>query len=715
MNTKIFKNRNYITIIFSIIIFLTVSITSFLRIPLFTDLSHTINIKIKSSLTTFENKAYLYNPDLFWENEVVNDNIVVITFDEETYDEFWFPISRKEYKPVIEKANLWWAEVIWFDIIFSNHNKLDFEWDEIFAEAIEKAWNVVLWGAIIPRTFDWKVYGIIEKPLDKFLKWAKWFWYYKPTIDPITDIALKFKPEAQFLDVDRNESNYNHFAISLLKAYYWSIYNQDYINYNSGDKNFYYFRPNWAWLPYYQSWKKHVLINYLPLPKPDTGKKSLIKTFSFLDVYKWKIDPEEFKWKIVIIWVTAKWIKDVFYTPNGSEYWVYVLANIVNTILTKNYLIYFNTELEFILIFLLIILSVYFNLSRSWYILIFSNISIILIFLFIFPLYILWFTNYLLNHLFELYLALLFSLSLSNTYKYLSENKSKIKLNKALSEYVSKAIAEEVLSNSWKINLDWEKKHLAIFFSDIEWFTSISEKLNPENLVLFLREYLTKMSDVIMDDKWFINKYEWDAIMALWWSFIDYNKWAYYACLCALKQQETLKELNKKWVEKYWKINVRIWIHVWLAIVWNIGSKWRKMEYTALWDSVNIASRLEGVNKFYGTYICVSSDVYNETKDFFEFRYLDKIRVKWKNKTIKIYELLSLKNELSKIALEKIKIFDEAVELYLSKDFKKAAVIFKSLVKRRDKPSATYLERCEAYIQNSPDDNWDWVWTMDSK
>jgi len=715
VNKSIFKNRTYVTIIFSIIILFSVSITSIIYIPLFTDLSHSINIKIKSSLAWFKSKAYLNNADKF-NKEIISDDILVVAIDEETYDKLWFPIPRRDYVPAIENINNWWAEVIGFDIIFANNNTLDKQWDDIFAKSISDAWNVILWGAIIPKEKDGKVYWIIEEPLGKFYSWALWFWYYKPTIDPITDIALKFKPTSEIYNKDFIKSRYDHFTISLLKAYYWNIYKQNYFNYSNSDNNFYYLRPKSSGIPFYQSWKEHVLINYIPVPEEKEQKNSLFKTVSFLDVYENKIDPKEFEWKIVIIWVIAKWVKDIFYTPNWSEYWVYVLSNILNTVLTKNHLIYFDTKLEFLLIFLLIVLSVYFNLSRSGYVLIFSNVWITFIFLFIFPLYILWFTNYLLNHLFELYLALLLSLTISNTYKYLTENKNKIKLNKALSEYVSKAVADEILSSSWKLNLDGEKKKLAIYFSDIEWFTTISEKFEPEDLVWFLREYLSEMSDIIMDENWFINKYEWDAIMALWWSFIEYDKWAYYSCLSAIKQQALLKTLNNDWKERWFaEIKVRIWIHTWEAIVWNIGSTWRKMEYTALWDSVNLASRLEWVNKFYWTYICVSEDIYIETAEYFEFRYLDIIKVKWKNKPIKIYELISLKWQISdnlKIIRER---FEKGVSLYINREFLEAKNVFTEVIKLWDNASKTYLDMCEIYLLNPPWEDWDGVSTMKSK
>lgn len=711
----ILNNRIYITIILSIIIFLSVNLTSFVNVPILTDLSYSLNIKIKSTLTWFENTAYLKNPDIL-NKKIVSDNIVVVAIDEETYDKLGFPIPRWEYAPALENINAWWAEVIWMDIIFANDNKLDESWDDVFAKAIKDAWNVVLWWAIIPKEHEWKVYWIIEEPLPKFYEGVLWFWYFKPTIDPITDIALKFRPATEIFNKDFIKKTYNHFSITLLKAYYWKIYKQDYTQYNDSDNDFYYYRQNGTWIPYYKSWKDHVLINYIPLPSESEWKNSLFKTIPFMDVYNGNINPDDFNWKIVIIWVIAKWVKDVFYTSNWSEYWVYVLANILNTILTKSYLIYFDTYQEFLLIFLLIVVSVYFNLSRSWYVLIFSNIAIVLIFLFIFPLYILWFTNYLLNHLFELYISLLFSLTLSNTYKYLTENRSKKKLNKALSEYVSKAVAEEILSSAWKVKLNGEKKKLAIFFSDIEWFTTISENFEPEDLVWFLREYLSSMSNIIMDEKGFINKYEWDAIMALWWSFVEYDRWSYYSCYSAIKQQKVLKELNIEW-EKRWfnEIKARIWIHTWEAIVWNIGSVWRKMEFTALWDNVNLASRLEWVNKFYGTYICVSEDTYSEVKDDFEFRYLDIIRVKWKNKPVKIYELISMKWDISKEAKLIRSDFLKWVDLYINSEFEKAKIIFTKLVDLGDNPSQTYLDMCEIYLLNPPWEGWDWVSTMNSK
>lgn len=702
MKNKLSQNRIFLTIVISTFILLLVITLS--------GPFYIINEKIKSFIIKTKNEVYVLDESKT--NQIINNDIVVVTFDEKTLDKLWFPISRRDYKPIIENLNNAWAEIIWFDIIFANNNNLDPEGDEIFAKAISDAWNVVLGWAIISKTFSWETLWVIEKPLDKFLTWALSFWYYQPNVDTKTNLVTSFRPSTQIYDINKTLSIYNHFGIALLKAYFSKIYNKDFINYEFKDNDFYYVRPDYK-VPFLLSWDKDVLVNFIPLPENKDNKYSKFPSYSFLDVYENKIDPNEFKWKIVLIWATAKGIKDIFSTPNGIEYWVYVLANIVNTVLTKNYLLYLDKNLEILLIFTLIILSVYSNLSRSGYVLVFSNIAIVSIFLVIFPITILIFTSYLLNYLFELFFALVLSLTISNTVKYIVENKNKNKLNKALSEYVSKAIADEVLSNSWKINLDWERKRLAIYFSDIEWFTTISEKFEPEELVAFLREFLSEMSDIIMDEKGFINKYEWDAIMALWWAFTLYDNSAYNACISALYQQKRLKELNEIWWKRWFStIKIRIWLHSWEAIVWNIWSSWRKMEYTALWDSVNLASRLEWVNKFYWTYICASESVYEEVKDIFEFRYLDKIRVKWKNKPIKIYELLWLKWEVDDNILNIRGLFEKALNLYNLRDFESAKNSFLDLIKLGDNPSKFYLEMSEFYIKNPPNSDWDGVSEM---
>jgi len=687
MFEKILKNTKILTVLLSIVVFLI--------ILLFTWIFSWLD---KSLTDTF-----------YWKNISkdlrVSNNIVLVWIDDKSVlsDELWrFPFSRDKYVKLVENLNAQWATVIWFDIIFAD--KSDEDKDNIFSEGIKNAGNIVL-GWSFMNSKKWPMF---EEPLEKFSSWAINLGFFRPIIN-----KDNWKVYSINAEVTLNNENINHFSISLLKAYYYKLFNnKDFLDYKKEDKNYYYITPDLK-VPYHNLKNKELNINYIEDYK--------FPFYSFIDVYNNNFDQNKniFKDKIVIIWATASWIKDIFYTPNGSnngvKYWVYTHANMVNTILTWDYKIYLNKNLEKALLFFLIILSIYVNLNVSGRSLLISNLAIVWSFtlLIIFIILIL---KSVPNYLSQFIFSIIITLTISNLLKSFIEDKNKTRLNKALSQYVSEDIAEEILHWKWKINLNGERKEVSIFFSDIEWFTTISEKMNPEELVIFLREYLWAMSNIIMDEKWFIDKYEWDAIMALWWVFGYESSSTYDNCLSALKQQQKLKVLNINWKERFWEeLKIRMWLNTWEAIIWNIGADWRKMEFTALWDPVNLASRLEEVNKKYWTYLCVSENIYNSQKEKFEFRYLDKIRVKWKNIPVSIYELISIKWEISDFKKDIILKFENAIELYLNKEFYKALEIFKELVLLWDNPSKTYITRCEIFIEKKPKDNWDWVWTMKTK
>lgn len=688
-NFKILKNRNLLSVLISFVIFTIILLLSKI------DVLYIVNKNVQS----------LY----FGLNKSISTNILVVEIDEDTLSGrklpdgtitkkwLWrFPFDRKYFAKVIDNLSKAGATVIWIDVIFWEESTL--ESDELLANSIKNAWNVVLW---VWNDSAWNV----QLPYNQFSENTIAKGFYSVNTDKIVNLVYSIIPFRKYLNSDKI---YEHFTIAILRAFYSKIYDDStYLTKEfelSNDKIFIWNRVQ---LIRAKENENSVLINYSQIDK--FYKKS------FLDIYNGDFKQVDVKDKIVIIWATADGIKDVFETPIWSLYWVYLHANMINTVITNNGIRYINHNLEWLLIFLLIVISVYFNISRSSYVLIFSNISLIAIF-WLLVTYVTYKTNFIFSYLVEFVVALIFSLLITNILKYYIENKHKAKLNKALSEYVSEDVAREILSWEWRINLDWENKEIAIFFSDIEWFTSISEKFSPDKLVWFLREYLTEMSNIIMDQKWFINKYEWDAIMALWWVFwTDINK-TYRICETALLQQDLLKQLNFNWVMKWLpEVKIRIWIHVWNAIIWNIWAQWRKMEFTALWDSVNLASRLESVNKYYGTYLCVSEDIYEAEKERFEFRYLDNIRVKWKENSLNIYELINYKDKISDELNELFFKYRIAVNLYKDRHFEEALKQFTELSEMWDTPSITYKERCEYYIKYPPSDDWDWVWTMTNK
>ena len=630
-----------------------------------------------------------------------NPHVIVATIDDKTLEKLGrFPFDRSTYATVLDNLKQYEVATIGLDLIFiDNTNKTS---DQDFARSLQESWNVVLWSVINSQ-------NNIEEPNPLFKNTTFLTWYLSPNIDPRNRTVYSFSPIR-----DISGKQYEHFALRTLRAFYLHLYRKDYVRHIGDYRWAYYELLENIRLPLSNFNKKDILINYV-----DSND---FEQISFADLY----DPAaladideriELKDKIILVGTATDGIKDIFYTPNGIEYWVFIHANIINTVLTKRYLVYFDKGLEWTLIFLLIVLSVYFNLSRSHAVAALGNILLILVFLIFIPISVLIFTNLIMSHPAEMIFGMILSVTIANLMKYLVENKSKTKLNNALSEYVWWDIASEILSWEGKVNLDGEKKDVVVFFSDIKNFTGISEKLSPEELVFFLREYLTKMSNIIMDERGFIDKYEWDSVMALWGVFWKVEDNDYLsACKSAIAQRDSLQQLSSELSHMLSeKISIRMWLHAWEVIVGNIWAKGRKMEFTALWDNVNLASRLEWVNKFYGTDICASEVIYNKMKNDFVFRFIDTIRVKWRIEPVNIYELICETSKLSEHRNKVIADFAKAIELYKNRDFQWALDIFSILADAGDQPSLTYKSRCRIYLLKWPGKDWDGVWSMRSK
>ncbi|MCD5380491.1 adenylate/guanylate cyclase domain-containing protein [Candidatus Gracilibacteria bacterium] len=677
MLEKLLKNHIFLTFFIGAIVFGIIYVSSIFLV----NIDKSLADKMYSSFVTG--------------NVKVSSDIAIVKIDSKTVGKDGlgrFPFSREHYSQLIKNLNNDGAKVIGFDIIFADNTIPEI--DENFAKSMSEAGNVIIGGG------DLK--GAFERPLDIFQESVLSYGFFTPVENKNNKKIYSIIPYKEF-----SNGQFEHFAVKILKAYFAEKYQDSSIlGFFKDERESFFFTSNRS-IGYSNPDTKEINLNY--------AVDSSFYYQSFIDVYKGNFPKGFFKDKIVIIGATADGIKDIFFTPEGIKFGVYTHANFVNTVLTKQYKVYFGKTREYLLLFFLIILSVYFNISRSGKKLLISNISIVSIF-FVLIMFITYFRGLVLNFPVQFIFAGVITLTVSNILKSFMEDKNKTKLNKALGQYVSKDIAEEILHGTGKVNLDGERKDISIFFSDIEGFTTISEKMNPEELVQFLREYLGAMSNIIMDQRGLIDKYEGDAIMALWGVFGHEESSTFDNCNAALDQQQKLKILNAGWKEKFGEeLKIRMGLHTGEAIVGNIGATGRKMEFTALGDSVNLASRLEEVNKKYGTYLCVSEVVYKEQKENFEFRYLDKIRVKGKTIPIGIYELLCTKGKCSDFKKDIVAGFNSAIELYLQKDFIAAKKIFENLSKLGDTPSDTYIERCDIYIKNKPSQDWDGVWTMESK
>lgn len=301
-------------------------------------------------------------------------------------------------------------------------------------------------------------------------------------------------------------------------------------------------------------------------------------------------------------------------------------------------------------------------------------------------------------------------------YKYLTEERSKKELRATFSKYVSPAIVEEILQDPKNLELGGRKERVTVFFSDVRGFTTISEKLDPKALSDLLNSYLTPMTEIVFKNQGTLDKYMGDAIMAFFGAPVHYPNHAVMACRCALDSMEKLKELAAQYAEKGLpQIDIGIGLNTGECNVGNMGSETVR-SYTVMGDAVNLASRLEGINKTYGTHIIISEFTYEEVKNEFLCREVDWVRVKGKLKPVKIFELLAETK-----ADEKIKAmaerFSTAYELYHKKQFDKAILEFNRAIEANpnDETSKIYIERCQEFIAEPPPTDWDGVYVMKTK
>jgi adenylate cyclase len=283
-------------------------------------------------------------------------------------------------------------------------------------------------------------------------------------------------------------------------------------------------------------------------------------------------------------------------------------------------------------------------------------------------------------------------------------------MKKAFSNYVSADLVAQIMKNPDSLKLGGEKRVISILFSDIRGFTSLSEKLSPENLVQVLNEYLNPMTLIVLEEKGTLDKYIGDAVMAIYNAPLDVADHADHACRSALKMIEKLAELNQSFIERAIQtIDIGIGINTGDAVVGNMGAAIR-FDYTAIGDNVNLASRLEGLNKMYGTHIIVSESTKLLAGSDLSFREIDLVAVKGKQQPIPIYELMIVDDDALRCA------FGDALSLYRDRDFTAALRKFDTLcTQKQDHVSHLYAARCREFIALPPATEWDGVFVAKTK
>ena len=280
----------------------------------------------------------------------------------------------------------------------------------------------------------------------------------------------------------------------------------------------------------------------------------------------------------------------------------------------------------------------------------------------------------------------------------------------AFRRYVPAALVKQLVQTGEAARLGGDERELTIFFSDIAGFTPLSETLSPEALMLHLSKYFDEMTHIIVGHRGTIDKYIGDSIMAFWGAPLPQPNHAALACLAALDCARRVNALNAQWeAEGKTPLHTRIGIHTGRVVVGNIGSS-ERMNYSALGDAVNIASRLEGANKAYGVSIIISQVVREQAGDRFLCRPLDRVAVLGKRQGVMIYELVGdRQGDIPADAEALCEGFSAALDAYFGRDWPGAGRMFEDLGRAfpHDAPTALFRERCRQMASAPPPDDWD--------
>lgn len=280
---------------------------------------------------------------------------------------------------------------------------------------------------------------------------------------------------------------------------------------------------------------------------------------------------------------------------------------------------------------------------------------------------------------------------------YATEGKQKRYIKSAFRQYLSPDVIEQLIAHPERLKLGGERRTLSIFFSDLQGFTAIAEGLDPEALTALLNEYLSAMTDILQEEGGTVDKYVGDAIIAFWNAPLEQPDHAERAARAAVRCQEKLSEL-------------RPGLNTGFAVVGNMGSHSR-FDYTVLGDAVNLSSRLEGINKQFGTFILSSEAMRKALPETFPAREISRVAVVGRKEPVRVFELLSTKDFEAR-ERERV-VFSDSLGAFYEGNFSAALESFLS-IEGTDPPAAAYSRKCRALMEHPPD-RWDGVWVMTEK
>lgn len=600
-----------------------------------------------------------------------SSDIVLVTIDNESIKNLGvWPWGREMHAQIIDNLTAAGAKVIGYDVTFSEASQPVA--DASLDRAISQSNKVVLASeSVLEIRGDDVPLEVTElRPI-----FARATAYGPTTLVPDTDGVVRRVPR----EVVRNQKDmYPTFAGLIVHA----------------------FNPS-------------ISVHGGLLRVPFVGGPQTFRDLSAELVYKNNFDPSQVRGKIVLVGATAADLHDEYLTPAShgqAMSGVEIQANVIQSLLEGKSLSLLTTGAQVaVLIGLALLLLGCGLVLKLRYMLVAAGLVAI---------------GYLLTVVAVsgsgLLLPVIYPLSLiaalvvlDIAYRYRDETGRRLFIQQAFGRYVSPTVVDKLVKGEAALELGGHKEELTILFSDIRGFTTLSEKMAPEDLVHFLNEYLSGMTGAVLEQEGTVDKYIGDAVMAFWGAPLPQVDHAIRAVETALTMRTRLAKLNAHWAAQGRPtIDIGIGLNTGRVIVGNMGSE-KRFDYTVIGDDVNLASRLESLTKFYGVGILVSETTLRALNGRYLTRPLDKVAVKGKKDAVKIFEVIVSLEQATPEQIELVKKFEAALQAYYARDWEKAKTLFGQFA--NDKTAQHLMERCDKYSIDDPGTDWDGTYVAKEK
>jgi len=676
-----------------------------------------------ANLSQFENlelTTYDARFKLRGEINTEKDNIKIVAIDDQSFvglNRGW-PLSRNLFARAILNLAEAGAKLIILDIEFAEPDYSNSRADTALAAAIMRAGNVIVSGKLAAEYTSNDIYNSYLVPPIRLLLVAGAKWGLINVIEDADGFIRRY-----LLFEKREDKVYYPLGIQAF-LHLRSRSNKKVIIENDG-----YFVAGNRRVP-----KKDfnsMLINYRGPAKsfPTYSFSSILDDVEFdlygdedTDIFEIHKLEGTFNNKIVFIGASAEVLQDNKLTP-FFEYkgikrkmpGVEMHANALSTLLRGDFIVPQSAFLRVLLVFMLSFATMFITKWLKPFRGMFAIIGVLLA-------YVIWSFYAFIHTLVWVQItapitAIILSYFGNVVHQTLTEQRERIRIKKTWQHFMAKNVIDNMLESGEMPTFGGERRQLTVLFSDIRGFTTYTEHHASQQVVHRLNEYLSSMVEIIFNNAGTLDKFVGDEIMALYGVPHPNKNHAEKACITALQMVNRLRALQNKWSqnnEEYFQIGIGI--NSGKMIVGNLGSS-QLFDYTVIGDEVNLGARLEGANKQYGTTIIISEFTYKAVRKTAIVRELDLVRVKGKQKSVRIYELRGIGSIPS---IEKdliIDIYHQGLQCYKERKWYQALIEYKRILEYfpTDGPTRVYIKRCLEFIENPPPENWDGVYEFTTK